>query len=574
MTYKERYEQWLRDFADDPATVAELQAIAGDEKEIEDRFYTELSFGTAGMRGVLGAGTNRMNLQNVRRATKGFADYINAGDPSYRARGVVIAYDSRRMSPEFARAAALVLCREGIHVYLFDELRPVPILSYAVRHLHAVAGIVITASHNPPQYNGYKVYWEDGAQMPPEYADQVLARIRACTYKDAQEMDEAQARASGLLSIIGNKEVDDDYIAQVKTLSVQPELMKRAGGDLKIVYTPLHGSGNKPVRRILKEIGIRNVLVVKEQELPDPNFSTIKVPNPEDPAAFKLAMGLADREGADCIFGTDPDCDRVGIAVKDDAGRYYLMTGNQIGCVLLYYILKSRKMLGTLPENGAVVKSVVSTELARRIADSYGLTTFDTLTGFKFIAEKIQQFEDTGAYTFVFGFEESYGFLSSTFVRDKDGVNASLLIAEAAVWAKTQGKTLYDILMEIYQIYGAYVEKVVSVTLPGKDGLQRMQEIMQNLRAKPPRELASLKVLAVRDYLTGERTDERGGKTALDLPHSNVLYFELEGGAWVCIRPSGTEPKIKLYVNTNAAEMAGAQALNDALRTASEALMK
>ena len=574
MTYRERYEQWLRDFADDPATVAELQAIAGDEKEIEDRFYTELSFGTAGMRGVLGAGTNRMNLQNVRRATKGFADYINAGDPSYRTRGVVIAYDSRRMSPQFARAAALVLCHEGIHVYLFDELRPVPILSYAVRHLHAVAGIVITASHNPPQYNGYKVYWEDGAQMPPEYADQVLARIRACTYQDAREMDEAEARAAGLLSIIGNREVDDDYIAQVKTLSVQPELMRRAGGDLKIVYTPLHGSGNKPVRRILQEIGIRNVLVVKEQELPDPNFSTIKVPNPEDPAAFKLAMELADREGADCIFGTDPDCDRVGIAVKDGQGRYYLMTGNQIGCVLLYYILKSRKELGTLPANGAVVKSVVSTELARRIADSYGLTTFDTLTGFKFIAEKIQQFEDTGAHTFVFGFEESYGFLSSTFVRDKDGVNASLLIAEATVWAKTQGKTLYDILMEIYRTYGAYVEKVVSVTLPGKDGLQRMQQIMASLRAQPPRELASLRVLAVRDYLTRERTDAQGGRTALDLPRSDVLYFELEGGAWVCIRPSGTEPKIKLYVNTNAAEMDGAQALNDALRAASEALMK
>ena len=510
----------------------------------------------------------------MRRATKGFADYINAGDPSYRTRGVVIAYDSRRMSPQFARAAALVLCHEGIHVYLFDELRPVPILSYAVRHLHAVAGIVITASHNPPQYNGYKVYWEDGAQMPPEYADQVLARIRACTYQDAREMDEAEARAAGLLSIIGNREVDDDYIAQVKTLSVQPELMKRAGGDLKIVYTPLHGSGNKPVRRILQEIGIRNVLVVKEQELPDPNFSTIKVPNPEDPAAFKLAMELADREGADCIFGTDPDCDRVGIAVKDGQGRYYLMTGNQIGCVLLYYILKSRKELGTLPANGAVVKSVVSTELARRIADSYGLTTFDTLTGFKFIAEKIQQFEDTGAHTFVFGFEESYGFLSSTFVRDKDGVNASLLIAEAAVWAKTQGKTLYDILMEIYRTYGAYVEKVVSVTLPGKDGLQRMQQIMASLRAQPPMELASLRVLAVRDYLTRERTDAQGGRTALDLPRSDVLYFELEGGAWVCIRPSGTEPKIKLYVNTNAAEMDGAQALNDALRAASEALMK
>ncbi len=574
MTYKETYEKWLRDFADDPATLQELKAIAGDEKEIEDRFYTELSFGTAGMRGVLGAGTNRMNLQNVRRATKGFADYINAGDPPYPKRGVVIAYDSRRMSPEFAKAAALVLCREGIHVYLFDELRPVPVLSYAVRHLHAVAGIVITASHNPPQYNGYKVYWEDGAQMPPEYADQVLSRIRACTYQDAVEMDEEEARAAGLLQIIGNREVDDDYIAQVKTLSVQPELMKKAGKELKIVYTPLHGSGNKPVRRILSEIGIENVLVVKEQELPDPNFSTIRVPNPEDPAAFKLAMELADREGADCIFGTDPDCDRVGIAVKDTEGKYYLMTGNQIGCVLLYYILKSRRTLGTLPKNGAVVKSVVSTELARKIAESYGLTTFDTLTGFKFIAEKIQQFEDTGAYTFVFGFEESYGFLSSTFVRDKDGVNASLLIAEAAAWAKTQGKTLYDILLEIYATYGAYVEKVVSVTLPGKDGVAKMQAIMKGLRMSPPSGLAGLKVLGVRDYLCSERTDAKGNRSRLDLPKSDVLYFELEGGAWVCIRPSGTEPKIKLYVNTNAKDMEEAQELNAKLREASEALMK
>ena len=574
MAYRETYEKWLRDFADDAQTVQELQAIAGDEREIEDRFYTELSFGTAGMRGVLGAGTNRMNLYNVRRATRGFADYIAAGDPSYKERGVVIAYDSRRMSPEFARAAALVLCHEGVRVYLFDALRPVPILSFAVRHLHAVAGIVITASHNPPQYNGYKVYWEDGAQMPPEYADQVLERIRACTYQDAVEMDEAQAKAAGLLRIIGDKEVDDAYIARVKTLCVQPELMKRAGKALKIVYTPLHGSGNKPVRRILSEIGIENVLVVKEQELPDPDFSTIKVPNPEDPAAFKLAMELADREGADCIFGTDPDCDRVGIAVKDTEGRYYLMTGNQIGCVLLYYILKSRKQLGTLPQNGAVVKSVVSTELARKIADSYGLTTYDTLTGFKFIAEKIQQFEDTGAHTFVFGFEESYGFLSSTFVRDKDGVNASLLIAEAAAWAKTQGKTLYDILMEIYALYGAYVEKVVSVTLPGKDGIEKMQGIMKRLRQNPPRALGGLNVLGVRDYLSGERTDANGEKTALDLPKSDVLYFELEGGAWVCIRPSGTEPKIKLYVNTASGGMEEAQAMNTRLREASEALMR
>ena len=574
MTTMEIYRQWLTDFADDKQTVAELEAIAGDEKEIEDRFYTELSFGTAGMRGVLGAGTNRMNLYNVRRATKGFADYINAGDASYRTRGVVIAYDSRRMSPEFAKASALVLCQNGIKTYLFDELRPVPILSFAVRHLGAIAGIVITASHNPPQYNGYKVYWEDGAQMPPEYADQVLACIRKCTYKDAVEMDEQEALASGLLQIIGTKEVDDDYIAMEKTLSVQPELMKRAGKELKIVYTPLHGSGNKPVRRILKEIGIENVLVVKEQELPDPNFSTIKVPNPEDPAAFAMAMALADREGADCIFGTDPDCDRVGIAVKDEEGKYYLMTGNQIGCVLLYYILTSRKALGTLPANGAVVKSIVSTELARAIAKDFGLVCYDVLTGFKFIAEKIQQFEDTGDHTFLFGFEESYGFLSSTFVRDKDGVNASLLIAEAAAWAKTQGKTLYDILQEIYQKYGYYVEKVVSVTLPGKDGLTKMKEIMAKLRADSPRELAGKKVVAVRDFIPGTRTDAQGNVTPLGLPKSDVLYFELEGGDWVCIRPSGTEPKIKLYVNTNEKTSEAAQKANEALRAAAEKLMQ
>ncbi|MBQ9008200.1 MAG: phospho-sugar mutase [Clostridia bacterium] len=573
MGYREEYEKWLKEFADDKATVAELQSIAGDEKEIEDRFYTELSFGTAGMRGVLGAGTNRMNLYNVTRATKGFADYINAGDPSYKERGVVIAYDSRRMSPEFAKASALVLAQEGIHAFLFDELRPVPVLSYAVRHLHAVAGIVITASHNPPQYNGYKVYWEDGAQMPPEYADQVLKCIRVNRYQDAVQMDEAKALESGLLKIIGHKEVDDDYIAQEKTLSVQPELMKKAGKELKIVYTPIHGSGNKPVRRILKEIGIENVYVVKEQELPDPNFSTVKVPNPEDPAAFTLAMKLADEVGADCIFGTDPDCDRVGIAVKDDEGKYYLMTGNQIGSTLLYYILKSREALGTIPANGAVVKSVVSTELARKIAESFGLVCFDTLTGFKWIANKIQQFEDTGSNTFIFGFEESYGFLSSTFVRDKDGVNASLLIAEAAAWAKTQGKTLYDILQEIYKTYGYYVEKVVFVTLPGKDGLAKMQEIMKNLRANPPKEVAGVKVLAVRDYLAGTRTDASGNVGAVDLPKSDVLYFELEGDAWVCIRPSGTEPKIKLYVNTNAKDPETSQAENAALVEACKALL-
>ena len=573
MDYRQEYKKWLQEFASDHDTIEQLKLISDNIKEIEDRFYTELAFGTAGMRGVLGAGTNRMNIYNVRRATKGFADYINEGDPSYRERGVVIAYDSRRMSAEFAKSAALVLAHEGIRAFLFDELRPVPILSYAVRHLHAIAGIVITASHNPPQYNGYKVYWEDGAQMPPEYADKVLEKIRANRYQDAVEMDEQAAKDAGLLKIIGHAEVDDDYIAEERTLSVQPELMKKAGKELKIVYTPLHGSGNKPVRRILREIGIENVYIVKEQELPDPNFSTVRVPNPEDPAAFTLAMKLADSVGADCIFGTDPDCDRVGIAVKDDNGKYYLMTGNQIGCVLLYYILKSRKALGTLPADGAVCKSVVSTELARKIAESFGLVCFDTLTGFKWIANKIQQFQEDKSHTFIFGFEESYGFLSSTFVRDKDGVNASLLIAEAAAWAKMQGKTLYNILQEIYKTYGYYVEKVVSVTLPGKDGLTKMQEIMKSLRTNPPKELAGEKVTAVRDYLAGTRTDAEGNVSPAGLPKSDVLYFELEGGNWVCIRPSGTEPKIKLYVNTNAKEEADAKAANDALENASRELL-
>ena len=552
MTYREAYETWLKEFADDRATVDELKAIAGDEKEIEDRFYTELSFGTAGMRGVLGAGTNRMNLYNVRRATKGFADYINSQNPEYRQRGVVIAYDSRRMSPEFAKASALVLCHEGIHVYLFDELRPVPILSYAVRHLHAIAGIVITASHNPPQYNGYKVYWEDGAQMPPEYADQVLARIRANRYEDAVEMDEAEAKAKGLLQIIGSKEVDDDYIAQVKTLSVQPELMKTAGKELKIVYTPLHGSGNKPVRRILKEIGIENVYVVKEQELPDPNFSTVKVPNPEDPAAFTLAMKLADEVGADCIFGTDPDCDRVGIAVKDDAGKYYLMTGNQIGCVLLYYILKSRKTLGNLPADGAVVKSVVSTELARKIAESFGLVCFNTLTGFKWIAEKIQQFIDKGDHTFIFGFEESYGYLVGTHARDKDGVVATMLIAEMAAYYKTKGKSLYEALMDIYKKYGYYSEKTVSFVMPGKDGMEKMSQLLTDLRQTPPTKVAGMDVVLYTDYQSQTIKDTKGNVSPLKgLPKSNVLKYNLsDEKTYFIVRPSGTEPKIKLYLGT------------------------
>ena len=571
MTIRENYEQWLKDFADDAETVRELLEIRDDEKEIEDRFYTELSFGTAGMRGVLGAGMNRMNKYNVRRATKGLAGHL-LKNPTDAARGVVIAYDSRRFSAEFARDTALVLCAEGVPAFLFDALRPVPVLSFAVRHLHAAAGVVITASHNPPQYNGYKVYGEDGAQVAPEIAESITRVIRATKYTECRLMDEQEALDKGLLKIIGNKEVDDDYIARIKTLSINPELLKKEGPGLNIVYTPLHGSGNVPVRRVLKEIGLTNVAVVKEQEMPDPNFSTIKVPNPEDPGAYELAFKKAAEVGASVIFATDPDCDRLGVAVKDGSGEWHLLSGNQIGCVLLHYILSSKQKSGTLPANGAAVKSIVSTSLANRICESFGVSIFETLTGFKFIGEKIQQFMDSGDYTFLFGFEESYGFLSSTFVRDKDGVNASLLISEVACACMAEGITLYDRVQQIFREYGYYVENVVSTTLPGKDGLTRMKEIMTGLRNNPPKEIAGLKVTAVRDYLKGTRMSG-GTEEPTGLPISDVLYFELEKGCWVCVRPSGTEPKIKLYVNSNDSEQAKAEELNRRLCEASKALM-
>jgi len=571
MTIRENYEKWLKDFADDQETVQELKSIANDEKEIEDRFYTELSFGTAGMRGVLGAGMNRMNKYNVRRATKGLAGFLKER-PEEAKRGVVIAYDSRRFSAEFAKETALVLCAEGVKAYLFDALRPVPILSYAVRHLGAIAGIVITASHNPPEYNGYKVYGEDGAQVAPEVAAGITKWIRQTEYTDCRLADEAEAKGSGLLQIIGNAEVDDDYIAAIKTLMIRPELIAKEGAKLNIVYTPLHGSGNVPVRRLLGEIGLTNLAVVKEQEMPDPNFSTIKVPNPEDPGAYDLAFKKAAEVGASVIFATDPDCDRLGVAVKDGGGEWHLLTGNQIGCVLLHYILSSLDKAGKLPKDGAAVKSIVSTSLANRICERYGVAMFETLTGFKFIGEKIQQFMDKGDHTFLFGFEESYGFLSSTFVRDKDGVNASLLISEVACACMAEGITLYDRVQQIFKEYGYFVEKVVSTTLPGKDGLTRMKEIMAGLRANPPREIAGLKVTAVRDYLKGVRT-ANGKEEPTGLPTSDVLYFELEGGCWVCVRPSGTEPKIKLYVNTNDKTQDAANALNDRLCEASKALM-
>ena len=547
MTPHEAYEQWLREFAEDKETVAELTDIAGDEREIEDRFYTDLSFGTAGLRGVIGAGSNRMNAYVVRRATQALAKYI-LSEAGQAERGVVIAYDSRKYSDVFARQAALTLCNMGVKVYLFESLRPVPVLSFTVRHLHAIAGIVITASHNPAQYNGYKVYWEDGGQMPPERADEILALIGQTTYAESVAMEEDKALDAGLLTIIG-KDVDDVYMRTVEALAINPELDRKMGGELTIVYTPLHGSGNIPVRRALADMGFTKVFVVPEQEKPDPAFSTVKVPNPEDPAAFTLALKLQKELGADLVFGTDPDCDRVGIAVLDGEGQVHALTGNQIGSLLLHYILEQRKSLGTLPANAAAVKSIVSTELARAICERYGCRMVETLTGFKFIAEKIQQFSETGENTFVFGFEESCGYLSGTEVRDKDGVNASILIAETAAWYKSRGMTLYDALEEIYREYGYYDSRVTSFALAGKDGLAKMASLMSQLRAEPPREFAGRRVLAIRDYQSGERKDSEGRVSALEQGRSNVLYYELEGGAWICVRPSGTEPKVKLYVN-------------------------
>ena len=540
------YQKWLTDFASDAETVADLTAIKDNPAEIEDRFYRELEFGTAGMRGVLGAGTNRLNIYNVRRVTRALAKYI-LSTPDGAEKGVAIAYDSRNKSDVFAKEAALVLCAAGVKAFLFESLRPVPVLSFTVRHLKCIAGIVITASHNPKQYNGYKVYWTDGAQMPPESVKGITDRLPETTYAESVPMDEKQALAKGLLTYIG-KDVDDAYIAAVKKLSVNPELAREIGKTLKIVYTPLHGSGNIPVRRIFREIGMENVYVVPEQELPNGDFPTVRVPNPEDPAAFELALKMQEALGADLCVGTDPDCDRVGIACMTENGPR-LLNGNQIGCVLLHYILSQKKKRGELPANAAAVTTIVSTDMARAIAESFGCEMIEVLTGFKYIAEQIRLFEETGAHTFMFGFEESFGYLSGTDVRDKDGVNACMLIAEAACWyKKNYGCTLVDAIDRLYEQYGYYGDKVTSFVLPGKDGLEKMQSVMKALRGNVPAEFGGVKVVAVRDYLSSERVE--GGKTtALTLPKSNVMYFELEGGAWLCVRPSGTEPKIKLYVN-------------------------
>ena len=569
MDFMAEYRRWLDFVSEDERK--ELLSLADDPRQIEDRFYTGLSFGTAGMRGVLGAGLNRMNAWNVRRATRALAKVILSTEGG-AARGVAIACDSRKLSPEFALETALTLAASGVKAMLFDSLRPVPVLSYAVRQLHAIAGVVITASHNPPAYNGYKVYWEDGGQIAPDRAEAMQAMIAETDFLECAPMDEAEAREKGLLTTIPPS-LDDDYAAMVEGLCVNPELAREMGGTLKIVYTPLHGSGNIPVRRVLHDLGFTQVYVVKEQELPDPAFPTVAQPNPEDPAAFTLALKLREQLNADAVFGTDPDCDRVGIAVLDEAGGVRILSGNQIGCLLLDYILSQKAERGTLPKNAAAVKSFVSTEMARAIATAYGVRIFDVPTGFKYIAEKIQQFEDSGEYRFVFGFEESFGYLSGTEVRDKDGVNACMLIAETAAFYKKRGMTLYDALMGLYEKYGWYLEKTLSHTLTGKDGQARILEIMCSMRQNPPSEIGGLKVLAVRDYLAGTRTAD-GRPEPVDFPTSDAMYFELQDSAWTVIRPSGTEPKMKLYVGIRENTEAAAKALLDRCATNALRLME
>lgn len=552
MDYMEKYELWLTSDAFDRETKSELESIKGNDKEIKERFYKDLEFGTGGLRGIIGAGTNRMNKHTVGKATQGLANYILKNNPEGRKMGVAIAYDSRNMSPEFAEMSALVLNANGIKSYVFDELRPTPELSYAVRALGCTAGIVVTASHNPPEYNGYKVYWADGAQVVAPKDKGIISEVNAITdFADIKTMTKREAEEAGLFKIIG-KEIDDGFIENIKAQAVRPEEVKKAE-DMVIVYTPLHGTGNKPVRRVLKEIGFKNVYVVPEQEMPDGNFSTVGYPNPEDPKAFTLAIELAKEKNADIVVGTDPDADRIGVVIKDADGNYDVLTGNMTGALLTEYVLNGRKEKGKLPDDAVVIKTIVTTEMVRAIAENYDAEIIEVLTGFKFIGEKIKQFEEDHSHTFVFGFEESYGCLSGTYARDKDAVGAAMLVCEMAAYYKNRGMTLHDGLDELYEKYGFYKEGVKSVTLKGIDGAEQIKKIMAYLRDNTPAEFAGHRTIWKKDYKTQEFINIATGETAKSgLPVSDVLYYNLEGGAWLCVRPSGTEPKIKFYMGVKA----------------------
>ncbi len=559
MDYKAMYQQWLDNPYFDEETKAELKAIEGNEKEIEDRFYMDLEFGTAGLRGVIGAGTNRMNVYTVRKATQGLANYILS--VKGEAKGVAIAYDSRRMSPEFADEAALCLAANGIKAYVFESLRPTPELSYAVRKLGCIAGINITASHNPPDYNGYKVYWEDGAQITPPHDSGIMDEVKKVTdYASVKTMPLDEAKAAGLYQTIG-ADIDDPYIEELKGLVLHKDSIDAVRDRLTIVYSPLHGTGNIPVRRVLKELGFQNVHVVPEQELPDGNFPTVSYPNPEAAEAFELGLALAKKVNADLVLATDPDADRLGVYVKDSkTGEYHTLTGNMSGCLIGDYVIGQRKAIhGSLPEDGAFIRSIVSTNMADAIAKHYGIQLVEVLTGFKFIGQKMLEFETTGKGTYLFGMEESYGCLTGTYARDKDAVVASMALCEAAAYYMTKDMTLWDAMLEMYERYGYYKDHVESITLKGIEGLAKIQEIMNTLRVDAPKEIGGLKVLAARDYKEDKVQDFVTGETRpTGLPKSNVLYYELEDDAWVCVRPSGTEPKVKFYIGVKGTSMADA----------------
>ena len=548
MDYREQFNFWLEDDYFDEETKKELLAIRNDDKEVEDRFYKELEFGTGGLRGVIGAGTNRMNLYTVRKATQGLANYILA--QGTEDKGISIAYDSRRMSPEFADEAALCMAANGIKAYVFDALRPTPELSFSVRYLGCTAGIVITASHNPPEYNGYKVYWEDGAQVTSPRDKDIITYVKNVTdYHTVKTMDKAEAIAKGLYIQTG-KEIDDAFMAELKKQIIHPEIIKEMGKELKIVYTPFNGTGNVPARRILKELGFENVTVVPEQELPDPEFTTLEYPNPEDPKAFTLALKLAKEVKADVVLATDPDADRLGIYAYDTkSGEYVPFTGNMSGMLIAEYILRERTKLGLMPENPALVKTIVTTNMADVICKTYNVKEVEVLTGFKYIGEQIKWFIEKGTNNYVFGLEESYGCLAGTHARDKDAVVAVMMLAEVAAYCKKQGITVWDMMLDMYEKYGYYKEDLYTITMKGKEGSEQIAAIMENLRANPPKEFGAWKVLAMRDYTKDERIDlATGEKSSTGLPYSNVLYFELSDDAWCCARPSGTEPKIKFYM--------------------------
>ncbi len=568
MKARKTYEFWLEDSYFDENTKEELRGIAEDEKEIEERFYKNLAFGTGGLRGIIGAGTNRMNIYTVRKATQGLANYIVK--QGAEKKGAAIAYDSRNMSPEFAEEAALCLAANGVKAYIFPSLRPTPMLSFALRELGCTAGIVVTASHNPAEYNGYKVYWEDGAQITAPKDKEIIAEVNAITdFERVKTISKEEAVENGLYEVIG-LDMDDNYMEALKKLAIHPEIIRKEAENLKIVYTPLHGTGNLPVRRILKELGFAKVYVVKAQELPDGNFPTAPYPNPEDKKAFALALELAEEVDADIVLATDPDADRLGVYAKDEkTGEYRSFTGNMSGMLIMEYILSQRKKMGTLPENGAVVTTIVSGKMAREIAKDYGVTLIETLTGFKYIGEQIKFFEQNGSHEFLFGYEESYGCLVGTHARDKDAVVAVMALCEAAAWYRHQGTTLCAQMDKLFEKYGYYKEGLSTLTLKGQDGAKKIQEMMESIRKDIPAQIGGLKVTQFRDYREDVLVDYKTGETGkTGLPKSDVLYFELEGEAWCCIRPSGTEPKIKFYIGVKGADKKDAAKQLEAMREA------